>query len=206
MSKEFYTTRTIFREYVNAVSAVSNEPLSYEDWIKLPSEYKSAALYVQFFDEIILAWYKCKTSYASDEEGVETIMQYLEKNVPTIVNNRRRYSPNYIYRVAFNCLYCICHDRVVDKKRAELEHSNIVITSEGEVDVFDTLIGQVDVHPSSTSSQLWAIVDSLGDDANAVVSSLIEGIKLPRTFGRNHRKDIIEQLKVQLEPFKKYYY
>lgn len=74
MSREFYEARRLFINHINYTN-----PYSYEEWIALPEDHKTVALYIQYFNEIILAWYKTKSFYASEEEGVETVLQYLNK-------------------------------------------------------------------------------------------------------------------------------
>ena len=132
-SSPFKAAYNMFRQFLH-----SSDPISWEDWCNLPHDYKSASLYVQFYDQITLAWYKAKCLYGEDEEGVETVLQYLEKNVPIIEKSKNKYTPQYIYRVAYNCLYCICHDRKIDQDRYALEMSNLVVTGDGdELDLFD---------------------------------------------------------------------
>ena len=102
MSREFYEARRLFINHINYT-----RPYSYEEWIALPEDHKCVALYIQYFDQIILAWYKTKSFYASEEEGVETVLQYLNKNVPILEANEKKFNERYIYRVAYNCLYKI---------------------------------------------------------------------------------------------------
>ena len=78
----FYTTRDFFKE-----ATQFKGPMSYDEWVSCPDDHKAAVLYLQFFEQITLAWYKAKSFYGSDEEGVETVLQYLMKNVPIIEAN-----------------------------------------------------------------------------------------------------------------------
>ena len=73
----FYQTRDMFKEFIGV-----DTPLAYSTWMELDPDKKAAALFVNFFDQITLAWYKAKSFYAVDEDGVSTCLQYLQKNVP----------------------------------------------------------------------------------------------------------------------------
>lgn len=205
MSKEFYETRKIFREYINYKA-----PYSYEEWMSLPEENKAAALYVQYFDEIILAWFKSKSFYASEQEGVETVCQYLMKNVPVIEDNPKRFNKKYIYRVSYNCLYCIAHDRISDRLRWELEGSNIC-AGEGsdEVDLFDTFIideTKRDDELAEERAAMWRVIESMGDDIVQVVGHLLDGERLPKGVSYVKKRKVIEHLQKALEDFKDTFY
>lgn len=101
---EFYDTYKMYRNYIGYDKS---KPYSYEKWMKLDSSKKCAALYCQFYSEITLAWYKVATSWNTEAEGVEEIHKYLLKNVSKIEEDKKRFSPKYIYRVAWNCFDCL---------------------------------------------------------------------------------------------------
>ena len=111
-TSSFYKTYLLYREYIGYKGE-----MSYNRWLRLPDRFKAAALYVQFYDQITLAWYKVKTNWSIEEEGVETINQYLMKNVKKIEEDQKRFKPAYIYKVAWNCLYCLCIDPTKNKER-----------------------------------------------------------------------------------------
>lgn len=150
-------TRNLFIEYLRYT-----EPLSYAEWIDLPDSDKAAALYVQFYEQITLAWYHVSKTYKDEEEAVETIMQYLEKNVPVLVLSPKRFTPNYIYRVAYNCLFCICYDRKCVKDRLSHEISNVQYDSSGcSYDVFDYHPSDVDIHSELVKDDIWKVIEDL---------------------------------------------
>ena len=173
----FFATRQNFREGLS--SHISQDKLSYEEWAAVPDSHKSAALYVTFFDQITLAWNKVKSFYTEEEDGVSCMMQYLEKNVPIIKENPSRYSPKYIYRVAYNCLYCICHDIKRDRLRWEMETSNIVCYDGEELDLFDTITDTTIEKAIKTSirDNFWELVESLDDDSMKLVDSMLDPTK-----------------------------
>lgn len=203
MSKEFYETRRIFKEYIHF-----QFPVTFDQWNTLPQDHKAAWLYVQYFNQIISAWYRSKSFYASEQEGVETICQYLLKNVPVIEKNPKRFTPSYIYRVAYNCLYCISHDRVGDRLRYELESSNVVPTSDGELDTFD-LIEDERSNPDDYKDDredLWNSLLQLGQDAIEFASYLIDGGKLPNGVRGKRKEELRSLIESELVQYKDRFY
>lgn len=205
MSRDFYEARKMYRDYVGYT-----HPLSYEEWVNLSQDKKAAALYVQFFKQILDAWYKIKSVYASEQEGVETIAQYLLKNVPIIEEKPKKYSEAWIYKVAYNCFYCISHDRICDRQRYELEQSNIVGTGTEEsdtIDLFDMTESKnrADFNDDGIRNQFWAVVASLGEDATLVATCLVEGGRA-KGVTKKRKEEILKELAEKLEGFKEYYY
>ena len=136
----FYNTYKMYREYVGY-----KHPISYNRWIRLPEQQKAAYLYVQFYNEITLAWYKVKTQWSIEEEGVECINQYLIKNVEKIKSDKKRFTPQYIYKVAYNCLYCVCIDPSKNKERYYKETSETFDVGDEELSWFEFLGDTVDL-------------------------------------------------------------
>lgn len=101
---EFTTTYRLFKE---AVDYYPTDISTYEGWRELPVKLRAAGLFVQFFDQITLAYQKNKDSYPfiEEETAVSTVIQYIIKNVPMILYQAKRYTPGYMYKVAFNAIY-----------------------------------------------------------------------------------------------------
>ena len=118
MNNEFAETRKLFQTIFHYDKT---RPLSYDQWMKIPDDQKSAVLYLQFYDQITLAWEKTKSYYTLTADGVSIVLQYLEKNVRIIKENSNKFNARYIYRVAYNCLYCICHDLIYPRLAYENE-------------------------------------------------------------------------------------
>lgn len=180
-----------------------SKPLSFDEWSALSDDSKAAALYVQFYDQISLAWYKTRSFYTPEEDGVSTCLQYLMKNVPVIAENPARFTASYVYRVAYNCMYCICHDIKKDRERFELECSNIVVSETGdELDLFDTIATDDDILIDKTKEKFWATIESIGDDALAVVSKLLgeSDRSLPKV-SEARTEEILAELKDKLAEY-----
>lgn len=180
MANAFNETRNLF-----ITSTGYTRPLSYQEWMMIPSENKAAVLFVQFFDEITLAWYKTKSFFVVEEDGVSTMLQYLMKNVPIIENDSKRFKPNYIYKVAYNCLYCISHDIKRDIERYENEVSNIVACGDDQLDLFDTVPAKSDLHDELTRKQFWAIIEDMGVKTQKVINYLLNGDSLDTVSKRS---------------------
>lgn len=195
----FYETRDMFRE-----STGYTEPLSYEKWVSLDPDYKAAVLFLQFFDQITLAWYKAKSYYALEEDGVSTCLQYLQKNVPVIEGDKSRFTPAYIYRVSYNCMYCICHDIKIDRERYENETSNVVVSGEDELDLFDLVPERDSIESTIVREHFWKVVFSLGPDAEIIVDHLLNGTRLPAGYKAKKSK-IISDLRDALNRFEEDY-
>lgn len=169
---ELYATRELFSSYVHYT-----HPLSFDEWLAVADDLKAAVLYCQFFEQITLAWYKLKSVYSSEADGVDEAIQYLQKNVDIIKSDSKRFTPSYIYKIMYNCLYCLCRDPNRYKKIYENECSNIRESSDGEYDVFDTYI---DAGSSVEASMLaeskekfWSVVESRGRKTVIVVAELL---------------------------------
>ena len=206
----FSATKHNFLGYFSGYSK-----FTYSEWMSLPRDDKSAALFLKFYDQITLAWYKSKSFYAEEEEAVETIMQYLEKNVPLLEAKESKFSPAYIYKVAYNCLYCISHDRKIDKDRWEKEVSNIqgVRNGSGEdsVDLFDICSNgnscEEDIFKMAENQRFWRLIEDVDIDALDVAMKLINGESLGRSKMEKRRAaEIIEKLKVVLEEYRNIYF
>lgn len=203
MSREFYETRTIFRNHLNYTEAYT-----FDSWNALPEDLKAVALYVQYFDQIILAWYKSKSFYAEEEEGVETVLQYLCKNVSKIEENPTRFKPAYIYRVAYNCLYCISHDRKRDKEKWEFEVSDRCFNSEGtEISMFDFIEDNAhkDLLDHINKDEFWKLIES-DEEACAVVNYILGDGKLPKGVSKKNMDEMIDRLCEKLKSYKDVYY
>lgn len=206
--KEFYDTRRYFIQTLDY-----KKPLSYDEWRAKPEDLKAAFLYVQFFNEITLAWDKADAfDFADPEEGVYTTMQYLQKQVSQnqyvlksdpskkanaefrrkhpddvmikerriIDENPKKFSSAYIYRVIYNCLYCICHDRKCDKDRWENEISSYAYSDGTEVSLFDFIpdksgSAQNRMEANIFEREFWQVVQDMGQTAEKVMRYLLSG-------------------------------
>lgn len=189
----FYETKKLFTDYIQYT-----KPLSYVQWLALNDDHKAAALYVQFFNEIILAWNKVKSYDGDDDEAVETVLQYLIKNTEIIKKNPDRFKASYIYRVAYNCLYCICHDRKCDKERREFEISAIQCDSQGdEFNLLDSFIRDSDSVEYEIDKHLfWAIIEDLDVDSKTLVDNIIKDGKLPTDLSAEN-KQVVAELRIK---------
>ena len=133
-TSEWYKTYLVYLNQLHNKSSYS-----YNAWKRLPESLKAICLYVNFYDEITLAWNKVKTKWVCEQDGIEVINQYMIKNVSKIENDKKRFDPKYIYRVSWNCLYCLCIDPSSKKDSFENELSSDIETDEGTTSFFNLL-------------------------------------------------------------------
>ncbi len=199
----FSETRKCFLSNINYKA-----PLKYEEWVNIRDDLKAVFLFVQFYDSIVMAWHKAnKFDFVEGEEGVSTIMQYLEKQVrdiyikghpkkkvshsfyiehPEECEIRRRieedpsrFTGQYIYKIAYNSLYCICHDLASVKNRWKYEIPNIVNHEGEELDLFNLNFSYNNtsvedyIERDAFESEFWSVVYTLGDKACKVMRYLI---------------------------------
>lgn len=200
----FYATRSLFR------AAVGYEPLSYEEWLSIDDQYKAAALYVTFFDQITLAWSKAKSFYVHDEDGVSEMMKYLVKNTPIIAASKKKYSPAYIYKVAYNCLYCISRDIKRDRLAYENNVPQYVQHGDDFLDLFDTVCDPEDITKLINKKTFWNKVDNVVEnaawDVKAMMNKIMQGGSLPAGIPMKRRADIMEELKATFAAYKSMFY
>lgn len=196
----FYATRTLFR------GVLGYEPWSYEEWLSLEDKYKAAALYVTFFDQITLAWSKAKSFYVVDEDGVSEMMKYLMKNTPIIINDKKKFSAAYIYKVAYNCLYCVSRDIKRDRDAYENNVPQYVQVGDDVLDLFDTVIDAT--HPTEVmdKKRFWSLIDEQPWDTKAIIVKILEGGALPAGIPMKRRKAIMEELKEVFAAYKPLFY
>lgn len=207
---QFHQVKVRFREFSGY-----SKPLTYEEWMATPDECKAAVLYVQFYDQITLAWNKTHSVYSDINDGVSEVLQYLNKNVEKIKADKKRFTPAYIYKVAYNCLYCLCRDMNRYRAVYDNECSNIVGYGEDELDLFDTLVdeksesAQFDVDGATSyltnATKVWDIVESMGKDAKLVVAKLLgEKSYTPKelnSVSEERTQEIISELRTRLAGF-----
>lgn len=110
----------------------------------------------------------------------------------------KKFSPEYIYRVIYNCLYCICgHDRKRDKDIINNETSAIVMHDGEELNLFDTYVDtrscvESVVENNTLEKEFWNIIEDTGMPAEKVMRYLLSQDKadLKALSSRNkHYKD-----------------
>lgn len=202
MANNFAETRNLFTMYTGYV-----KPLSYDEWNALPHSHKTAVLFVQFYDEITLAWYKLATkcTWVPDEDGVSTVCQYLEKNVARLEADPKRFTSAYMYQVAYNCLYCITVDPPKPRERAEKERCHIAEGPDGtEYDLYDTAACQSaeDQFEDDTYKEMfWQVIEDMGLETKKVVNYLLNNDSLTKVSKRakSYKYDELRDVEVQLD-------
>lgn len=203
-SNEFFATRNMIRDVVSV-----EKPLSYESWLAIADEYKAAALYLIFFDQILLAWYRLRTPAAIEEECVSEVLLYLNKNVDKIREDKKRFTPAYIYRVCYNCIYC----KSVDPYSGQTSKtswfnntcSNIVHVGEDVLDLFDTIVVEADIIEerikAANRDLFWKLIEDSDKDTATVINEILENKKPSKRLSPDKRAAIMEGLRKKFAGF-----
>ena len=185
-NSQFIQTRKMFRSYLSGYP----KNLTFEEWNKADDDDKAALLYVNFYQEVTLAWYNSVVAkgviYISQEDGVSTVLQYLMKNVSKISEDPERYSAEYVYTVCKNCLLKLWQTRTT-----EMHRCNVEVSHEFQVEAAGTVLGKNfkeggtvdywDLTPSEDDDletqllkeSIWNIIRHMGPKAEKVVNHLI---------------------------------
>ena len=210
---QFRETRNL---YLSALSGFTF-PLTYNAWLNADAEYKAVLLFVNFFDQIELAFYKTRFSFVLEEDAVSQVNVYLMKNVPFIEADESRFRASYIYTVAANCLRSLTYIER-DINREKFETPNEVNLGDSTVDLFDLTPSQDDTYEEAQAKDaVWAIIDKMDPKARKVINQLINP---DESLSKTRNKDdlladvsvsqaevskIIEDIRAELAPFAKYF-
>lgn len=164
----------------------SDNNMSFKKWNKKPEDLKAAFLYVNFYRNIVNAWYRARFSYVDECTAVSIVFQYLQKNVKKISNDKKRYTGSYIYKVCFNCirdLHWIAKVSDIDK----YEVSSIMQSSEGEFDYLDNIIS---TNNYSREYDCFDVLKIMGIRYEKLGYSLIGVFGLRKINPRNKNVDV----------------
>jgi len=202
---QFQLTYDMFHSQLTSI--YDFQKIEYIDWVGIDDDLKAAALYVVFFDQVQLAWYRLKTPCAVEEDCVSEVLLYLQKNVDKIKSDSRRYTPGYVYRVCYNCIYCKSVDIAKAKTGVNAYYNNtvpnIVKVDSDELDLFDTIVstdnGISDPEQAFMDNEFWEAIEGLDDDVKSIVYSVLEGKKLPKSLSKKKMKLLVDTFSVFLD-------
>ena len=138
-------------------------------------------------------------------------MQYLQKQVPLLREDSKRYTQAYIYRVAFNCLDCCTY--ATAKRRFEYANmqSNEIDVDGDTLDLFDLTASRdataeelVDeIFTDAGRDEFWDIIESIdaknnNSTATNIVNALLQGKEYKRGNAETNAK-ILEQIQELLQ-------
>jgi hypothetical protein len=160
-------------------------PITFEEWFTLPDSHKAAALFINFYNQITLAWTKAKADFVEDEDGLSTVMQYLMKNVPIIETNPNKYSETYIYRVAYNCMGCLRRSKadIARYKECVSEwHSKDSCYGGSDESSYFDFIGMDELADKLhlAADILYDLYGELDRDEKAVINNILKGTRLTK--------------------------
>lgn len=177
---------TSFYSFKNARNCFSegaqfSSDLTFEEWSQKPEDLKAAILFVQFYNQITMAWDKAfqRYQFIDEEDALSIAMQYLQKQVDRNLMTEERFTPQYIYQVAWNAISALGWTRR-DQDRSANEVSEVVQTSEGEVSLYDTVVDSQsgDFEEILNNRELMNIIANLDDKSQKVLNHLVNGESL----------------------------
>ncbi len=198
----FIESRNLFISYTSYVKS-----LSFEQWRAVPEDQKAAVLFVQFYDEICTAYNKVnRFDVIPAEDAVSIVLQYLQKNVAKILDDSKRFSAAYIYRVAYNCIYTILEG---DKLQGRLAETPSTVEHDGdELNLFDTIgitnaSAEDEYELNLLKDRIWKVIEDSGLESRKVANYLLSGdlkdLKKVSKNSRNYAKDPLRDIEVSLE-------
>ena len=137
---QFQMTREMFAEAMTAYQF----PMTYEEWMNVPDDYKCAALFINFYDTITLAWQKQKVYFLEDEDAVSMIIQYLLKNVDKIKEDPKRYKEAYIFTVAARAIIGFVRPMARQEYYDNYQGQYFDTPDGGEKDIFEIIEDKID--------------------------------------------------------------
>jgi len=200
----FYETKRMFTENLQY-----DHQLSYEEWCNAPRDHKAALLFLTFYTKMVQAWDKAnRYDFIPGEDGVSTVLQYLEKNVPKLEAESAKYTEAYIYRVAYNCMYCICHDLKSVQDRWDNETSDTYSADGEEYSVLDDkkyakLSAEDELFTSSDQKAFWELVESDDPKCQKVIDYLLSSdpkmLKKLSKRSKQYAADPLRDIEVSLQ-------
>lgn len=203
-TKVFTDARIRFADALSYYVAPGEE-ISYAIWLTIPESLKAAALYVQFYPEIMTALVKSTSEYIPDEDLLSFLLQYLQKNVDKMTI--KKYNGAYIYRIAYNCM-AAPRRNVVPQKRFAVEVPQYCVTADGEqLDRFDTCVDSEysDIADAIADKEFWSIIQNATPEVREVIYSLLGRTKLPKYIKKKQKIEIIKQLRRTFIKFRPQY-
>ena len=170
----FISTKQMFKDYLTGYSF----PITFETWLAADEEEKAALLFVNFYDQIILAFSKSNAEYVLAEDAVSTILMVLTKNatiLQTVKDGKKRFTPNYFYTVAWGAFYSLVRS-VANKARNDHEICSEIEYSDSDISVnlFDFVPSYDDTYELRQAKEaVWDIIAHMGPKAEKVVNHLI---------------------------------
>lgn len=165
-------------------------PLTWDAWMTLDDNLKAAALFVNFFKEVTMAYNALKCYYLDEEDAVSHVCQYFMKNVDKIKADKKRFANAYIYRVAYNSIFGFV--RVPSRKDFADNTSSQYFCMDGEEhDIFEIIEDSTDCF---TNGEFAKILASLSDEEKSMVSHLIWGSRLKKAEQRKE-KELMDRIK-----------
>ena len=194
------------RMLLDSAFSKTSFPLSYDSWNSLPDDLKSAALYVNFYRTITMAWSsfnkdKYHKAPITTDDAVGLVLDMLEKNVPIIVGDAKRYTDAYIYCIAWRSICAVTRTKCVNEYyntvKSNLEYDAL---TNDVIDLFDLVPCEDDPYELvQARDALWAIIEGMGPKALKVADHLINDSSLRRSHKLSN--DLLADVSVNADEY-----
>lgn len=205
---QFKETFNLFKASLT-VESYSN----YDEWVLIPDNLKAVALYVVFYEQITLAWMKTRKPFMEEETAISTLMQYLLKNVPIIESDEKRFTPAYLYKVAFNAFYPLGK---IKRDISEFEHraSPYMTVNVQMLDLdyepdnpqyresafIDLRVDTTEISTLIEREEFWKLIESTDMDTKEVIECLINRSRIYGSLAKK-KASVIQGLRTLLKEF-----
>ena len=201
-SSQFRATKKML---LSGVFSKSQFPMDYSTWNALDFDYKAAALFVNYYRTITLAWSHFVNPVITTDDAVDAVLFKLHAIVPKLSEElgEEMYTPQFIYIVCKNAIMDKSKSKSVNE-RYHKELSETILWSDETVDIFD-IIAYYDEPIENTYAReaLWAIIEGMGPKAMKEVDHMINGGSLKKTSKRSleYHNDMLAEITVTADEY-----
>lgn len=180
---QFAITRDMLREYLQFTDA-----LSYAEWSEAPDADKAALLFLQFYDQIYLAWGNIKYRNTYEDSAVSEAMRmclYLcglsvgHGKAADVKISAKTYNPGYMYMAMYRAFTSLNCSRGESRSTYQPKNSRIAVYYQyqtigtTEVDLLQDVPAYDNPETELDRQEFWRIVDSQGKDASAIARRVV---------------------------------
>lgn len=194
-----------FREaYIRFYNSLGIEkyPITFQTWSNLSEDLRGIALYVNFYEQVTLAWYKAKQAYRVNHDecdGVSNLLHRLQKVSEKVIMNEKMFTKSYIYTCCYRSLSSVT--RALRNRTLEFNnlmcdsYNKTVNTDYGDIELIDMIEGE-----SFETQYLSYLFDETyaneTDEVKEVIDYAMQKSKVPKRLLtddiKQHLLDIFE--------------
>lgn len=188
---EFYDTYKLFKDYIGYT-----QPMTFDQWASLPYDWMPSALYVQFYNQIKMVWNQIKHPCVEPAEVVDTVLQYLEKNVPKILSDPKRFYAGYIYKITYNCVACLTvkPESKYRRRYDSIYFSTTIDGNDEELEVYYNIPDTVDLYDEMIKRELEDYISNFSEEEHKTLIYFLKGYK----WQKEAQSEMIDKMRKRL--------